>query len=208
MQYFLEGLLLGLAYAMPIGAQNIFVIQSAAAEGIPRSLRTAAVVSFFDVSLSLACFFGLGMLLTRFHFIQALLVVVGCFFLLNLGYKLIVSPAEIDLRKEGGSLSLTSIVRSCFVLTWFNPHALIDGSLLFGTYRASMEQGAILPFLVGVMLASPLWFFSLTGVVGSLRSMVPASFFRALNTGCGVVLILFGLKLGYLSVGFLRSLIV
>ena len=60
MPYFVQGLTMGLAYVAPIGVQNLFVIHSALAHPRRRALATAGIVIFFDVTLALACFFGVG----------------------------------------------------------------------------------------------------------------------------------------------------
>ena len=60
MIYFLQGLTMGLAYVAPIGLQNLFVINSALTHSRHRALLTALIVIFFDVTLALACFFGIG----------------------------------------------------------------------------------------------------------------------------------------------------
>ena len=60
MGFFFQGLTLGLAYVAPIGMQNLFVIDSALTKPRRRALLTALIVLFFDVSLSLSCFFGIG----------------------------------------------------------------------------------------------------------------------------------------------------
>ena len=54
---------MGLAYVAPIGAQNLFVIQSAIGQKRSRAFLTALIVVFFDVTLALACFFGIGALI-------------------------------------------------------------------------------------------------------------------------------------------------
>ena len=63
MGFFFQGLTLGLAYVAPIGMQNLFVIDSALTKPRRRALLTALIVLFFDVSLSLSCFFGIGKLM-------------------------------------------------------------------------------------------------------------------------------------------------
>ena len=63
MHIYLQGLTMGLAYVAPIGAQNLFVIQSAMGPSRRRAFLTALIVTFFDVTLALACFFGIGALM-------------------------------------------------------------------------------------------------------------------------------------------------
>ena len=66
MNIFLQGLTMGLAYVAPIGMQNLFVINSALTNKRKRALLTALIVIFFDITLSLACFFGIGTIMQKF----------------------------------------------------------------------------------------------------------------------------------------------
>ena len=196
---FFEGLILGLAYLMPIGSQNIFVIQSALNEGIPKSFRTAFIVSIMDISLEIFCFYGLGILLQEFPLLQLLLLGGGALFLIGLSYKLIKDETQLKVAQEKQVLTLSQVIRTTFVLTWFNPHAIIDVSLLLGTYRATVTEISY-AYLLGICLASPVWFFTLTGVVGGLRHVLPQKFFRVLNILCAIVLLGFAFKFSLLFV--------
>ena len=49
MEYFLQGLTMGLAYIAPIGMQNLFVINSALAHSRRRALLTALIVRFLTL---------------------------------------------------------------------------------------------------------------------------------------------------------------
>lgn len=73
MKYFLQGLTMGLAYVAPIGLQNLFVINSALTHTRKCALLTALIVIFFDVTLALACFFGVGAVMQRYEWLQAAL---------------------------------------------------------------------------------------------------------------------------------------
>ena len=63
MLYLFQGFLLGLAYVAPIGMQNIYVINSAIKSEKLKAYQVALVTSFFDISLALACFFGIGLIM-------------------------------------------------------------------------------------------------------------------------------------------------
>lgn len=52
MDFYLQGLALGLAYVAPIGMQNLFVINSALTQPRWRALLTALIVIFFDITLA------------------------------------------------------------------------------------------------------------------------------------------------------------
>lgn len=79
MDFYLQGLALGLAYVAPIGMQNLFVINSALTQTRLRALATALIVIFFDVTLALACFFGIGLVMQKYPPVQLGILLLGAF---------------------------------------------------------------------------------------------------------------------------------
>ena len=74
MEIFLQGLTMGLAYLAPIGAQNLFVINTALTAPLGIALVTAGIVAFFDISLALACFWGIGLVIEHSLLLQKALL--------------------------------------------------------------------------------------------------------------------------------------
>ena len=156
MNIFLQGLTMGLAYVAPIGMQNLFVINSALTNKRKRALLTALIVIFFDITLSLACFFGVGTIMQRFKWLQ---MVILC------------------------------------VVTWFNPQAIIDGTMMLGAFHVTLAAGQETPFITGVACASFSWFIGLTFLISLISSKFNAKVMRWINIVCGVIIIGYGLKL-------------
>ena len=67
---YFQGLSLGLAFAAPIGMQNLFVINSAMGRKLGRAMATSLIVTFWDISLGLACFLGAGALMAALPWLQ------------------------------------------------------------------------------------------------------------------------------------------
>ena len=80
---------MGLAYVAPIGLQNLFVINSALAHTRRRALITALIVIFFDVTLALACFFGIGALMERFQLLNMMILLAGGIIVVLIGISLL-----------------------------------------------------------------------------------------------------------------------
>jgi L-lysine exporter family protein LysE/ArgO len=90
---------------------------------------------------------------------------------------------------------LARLIASCFAVTWLNPQAVIDASLLMGGYRASLPPGASTYFILGVCLASASWFSGISVLVAVLRARFNAGVVRWINIVCGAALVVYGIRL-------------
>ena len=202
MPTYLQGLTIGLAYVAPIGMQNLFVINSALTQPRRRALLTALIVIAFDISLALACFFGIGALVERFDWLQRLILIVGGCIVVWIGIGLLRDKPTLD-RDVDVSIPLPRLAAKAFVVTWINPQALIDGTMMLGAFRASLPEGGDLPFICGFGSASALWFLTLSTVVSLLGSRFNEKILNVINKVCGVVIIFYGCRLAW---NFLRLL--
>jgi len=94
------------------------------------------------------------------------------------------------------SRTTIQVIASCFAVTWLNPQALIDGSLLLGGFKASLPDVASYIFIAGVCIASMTWFTSITTIVSKLKKVISNNVLRWINIACGLVIVLYGLRLG------------
>ena len=197
MEFYLQGLTIGLAYVAPIGLQNLFVINSALTQKRGRAYLTALIVTFFDVTLMLACFFGGGALMDRFRWLQLGVLLVGSLIVCWIGIGLLRSKATLDTSRADVNMPVLKLAGKACVVTWFNPQALIDGTMLFGAFHASLPAGLELPFVMGAASASILWFSGITTLITLFSAKFNDKVLRVINIVCGCVIIFYGLKLLY-----------
>ena len=194
MNIFLQGLTMGLAYVAPIGMQNLFVINSALTNKRKRALLTALIVIFFDITLSLACFFGIGTIMLKFKWLQMVILCVGSLIVIYIGISLLRAKTQ-DLEKDQPTMSIKKTISSACVVTWFNPQAIIDGTMMLGAFHVTLAAGQETPFITGVACASFSWFIGLTFLISLISSKFNAKVMRWINIVCGVIIIGYGIKL-------------
>ena len=194
MNIFLQGLTMGLAYVAPIGMQNLFVINSALTNKRKRALLTALIVIFFDITLSLACFFGIGTIMQKFKWLQMVILCVGSLIVIYIGISLLRAKTQ-DLEKDQPTMSIKKTISSACVVTWFNPQAIIDGTMMLGAFHVTLAAGQETPFITGVACASFSWFIGLTFLISLVSSKFNAKVMRWINIVCGVIIIGYGIKL-------------
>lgn len=192
----IKGLLFGLAYVAPIGMQNLYVINTALKQSRHKAYITTIIVIFFDISLSLACFLGVGQLLKVFPIIKQGLWLIGGGLVAYMGISLLRDKgSDNQTISEPESFSYRKVVIAAFTIAWLNPQALLDGTLLLGAFRASLPGTAGDIFLIGVMISSFIWFNSLTTIFNLLKAKINLRILVMINRVCGVIMIGYGVRL-------------
>ena len=196
MNIYLQGLTMGLAYVAPIGLQNLFVINTALTQKRSRVYLAALIVIFFDITLGLACFLGVGALMQTLPWLQKVILGIGSLIVIWIGIGLLRAKASM----EGGrdvNVPIWKVISTACVVTWFNPQAIIDGTMMLGAFRASLPAGSDLFFICGFASASVLWFLGISTIISLFSAKFNDKLLNIINKVCGAVIIFYGLKLAW-----------
>lgn len=191
----IKGFTIGIAYVAPIGMQNMYVINTAMTQSRSRMYQVAIITILFDISLALACFFGMGALIEAVPIVKKVMLGLGSIAIIWIGIQLIRSTPKLNTSVETKK-TLLQVALSCFLVTWANPQALIDGTLLFGGFRASLPAEMAKYFIIGSSLASFVWFGSLGTIVSVFKKVFNEKALKVINVVCGIIIIYYGIKLG------------
>ena len=194
MDIYLQGLTMGLAYVAPIGLQNLFVINTALTQAKLRVYLTALIVIFFDVTLGLACFFGVGAIMSASPLLEMAILLIGSLIVMWIGFGLIRAKDTMDTSTKV-DIPLLKVVTTACVVTWFNPQALIDGSMMLGAFKATLPAGTDVFFVGGFASASVMWFLGISTIISLFSAKITDKTLRIINVICGAVIIFYGLKL-------------
>ncbi|MFD1671101.1 LysE/ArgO family amino acid transporter [Agrilactobacillus yilanensis] len=194
MTIFLQGLIFGVAYIAPIGMQNLFVVSTAIEQPIKRAFKVALIVIAFDISLALACFYGMGKLLQSTTWLELLVLLVGGLLVIYIGLQLL-RQKNVTMETTNEQFSYKLAILTAFSVAWLNPQALVDGSVLLGAFRVTLADNVAHLFIIGVMVASFVWFISITGLVSKFKHLVSPKILLWINRICGGIIILYGIKL-------------
>ena len=178
----------------PIGLQNLFVINTALTQRKSRVYATALIVIFFDVTLGMACFFGVGAIMNASPVLEMAVLGIGSLIVIWIGIGLLRAHDTMDTGTKVDVPILKVITTAC-VVTWFNPQALIDGSMMLGAFKATLPAGTDFFFVGGFASASVLWFLTISTVISLFSAKFNDKTLRIINIVCGAVIIFYGLKL-------------
>jgi len=187
---------MGLAYVAPIGMQNLFIINTALTQNKSRIYLTALIVIFFDVTLAIACFFGVGAIMKKSPWLEMTVLLIGSITVIYIGSRILCTKSSLDTLTDV-NVSVLKVISTACVVTWFNPQALIDGSMMLGAFKATLSANEASKFILGVAVGSTLWFLGISTLIPIIRDKFNHRVLRLINIVCGIVIIFYGIKLHY-----------
>lgn len=194
MIYFVKGLMLGFAYVAPIGVQNLFAVNTSLTQTKKRAYITAFIIMFFDITLSITCFLGAGAVMSASKWLELIVMGIGSLVVIYIGYSIIKSEANMDGNTDV-DIPLAKVITTACVVTWFNPQALIDGTMLLGASKVAIPQAYGYVFILGVCVASASWWFGLTTIITLFKAKITSKIFRMINIVCGAFILFYGANL-------------
>jgi L-lysine exporter family protein LysE/ArgO len=188
----IKGFVLCASLIIAFGPQNLYILQ----QGLRRQylLTTALISTFGDFMLIGISVGGFGAVLASHQGILQALTGVGALFLAGYGMRSICAA----LRKNAiacdvtnsGPATLRGATMLCLGFTFLNPAAYVDTLFMIGSASGHYPPQERLIFGAGAVLASALWFFSLTYAASYLSPVFrkPISW-RLLNGISGCIMI-------------------
>ncbi|MDB9525066.1 LysE family transporter [Oscillatoria sp. CS-180] len=208
----LEGLILGLSIAAPVGPIGILCVRRTLALGrwigLVSGLGAATADGFYG------CIAGFGLTaIADFLTNQSMgLRIVGGLFLGYLGIKTFLTKPSLEISStavdgQGAELavvgeksavprSLLTAYGSTLALTLTNPATILSFAAIFagiGIIESGQDYWTSGVLVLGVFLGSALWWLFLSGAVSLFRDRIKPTHMRWLNRLSGIILLVFSL---------------
>lgn len=195
-----EGLALGSALIIAIGAQNAFVLR----QGLARQHVFAVCTVCFGGDVLLISL-GAGGMGTAFRADPLILQGVawaGTVFLLFFAVRAFARAthpqALMPVAAAGTAKSLGTAVTTALAVTFLNPHVYLDTVLLLGGVAARFAGFDRIMFACGAALASLLWFYGLGfGAARWSRFLTRPNTWRVVDIGIGLMMLALAASLGH-----------
>ncbi len=158
----LKGFITTISLIVAIGAQNAYLLKL----GLLKQHIFKAVLfcSLSDLLLISAGIFGLGYFIkgnqTFINAIAIFGIIFLCFYAFT-SFKSAFKNESLKIDNEVKINPLKQVLTMLFVFTYLNPHTYLDTILLIGGIGANIQDELKLLFLLGAVMASFTWFFSL-----------------------------------------------
>ncbi|MBY7897983.1 LysE/ArgO family amino acid transporter [Vibrio fluvialis] len=191
----LQGFGFGATMIIPIGAQNAYVLN----QGIKRNhhLTTATICSFLDIFFISLGIFGGGAILSQSELLLTFVTVGGIAFLTFYGLQ--SWKSAFTTQSEENATTTTARGRRAVILgtlavTVLNPHLYLDTVVILGSIGGQFEGNDRLSFAIGTIMASFVWFYSLS--IGAAKLAPTLSKPRVKQAiDIGVALMMFGIAI-------------
>ena len=160
---FFVGFGAGLSLIIAIGAQNAFVLKQGILKNHPFAI--AALCTFIDSILIIAGVSGLGELFGLNPFLLLFARAGGAAFLLYYGFcslQAVFKNEILDVHHGRMKLSLRKSISITLALSLLNPHVYLDTCILLGSIAGQFSFSERPSFILGAIIASFVWFFSLS----------------------------------------------
>ncbi|MEQ8747142.1 LysE family transporter [Pyruvatibacter sp.] len=193
----LNGVLIGIVVAAPIGPVNLICIRRTLAYGRTNGFVSGLGAAVGDALFAAVAAFGLTAASSLVVTFDDVLQAVGGVFLVGLGIHTFLSkPDDTDTVRTSTRSNLIAAVLATFMLTITNPATMLGFVAIFGGVGGlvTTEPGLITAALlvVAVFIGSALWWLGVTMTVGLLRGGMTEQHLFMINRVSGALIVLFG----------------
>ncbi len=192
---YLRGILVGFAFVAPIGMQNIYMFNNALSNKMSKALLYNFLVWFCDALFSFAAFYGIGALISANEIVKIIVMIIGGALTSYIGFNIIRSAKQTAIGSDSKKQTLKQALMTALIVSWGNPQAMIDGTMMLGASRATLTFEQSILFITGVVTASFIWDHGITIGFNLLRDKLPKKFLLAINLISGIIVAVYGLYL-------------
>lgn len=200
MEKYLSGLFLQASLIFALGAQNLFVLESALHRR--RHFLVSTICVLCDSILIMLGVLGAASVFVQYPWLKIIFGILGVGFLFYYGIlKLFERPSLQVIKEDQGCLknvfTTKSMIMKTLGFTLLNPHVYLDTLVLIGGYSAQYNKlQDRLIFGFGASSCSFLWFFMLSIFASKMNKYVNnLKIMRGINLISGIVLILLSCNL-------------
>ena len=206
---FIQGMIIGLTLAVPVGPISLVCIHRTVANGRLHGIVSGLGVATADSFYAAVAFLGLTAISGLITGHQVLFRLMAGIVLIFIGMRVFRSiPAAVS--PNDGQEPFLGDYLSLLVIAIANPLTIIFFITIlpgFGVVAQGTTLIAAVPFVAGVFLGSAVWWISLCGSLGAVRSRLSTENLRQINRISGILITCFGigmLILLYVAPGILR----
>ncbi len=159
---FIKGFFVTISLIVAIGAQNAYILKLGLLK--QHVLKAVLICIFFDILLISLGVYGLGFFIQGKQLLINGIAIFGILFLCFYAFSCFKSAftnSSLKIDDKVKTNPLKEVLGLLLVFTLLNPHTYLDTVLLIGGIGANIEDSLKPYFILGAVLASSSWFFTL-----------------------------------------------
>lgn len=192
---FIQGIIIGLTLAVPVGPISLICIRRAIDGGRLHGIVSGTGVATADTFYAAVAVLGLtvvsGFIVTHQFFFRAVAGLV----LIAVGIRIALSIPDAQ-GADGGNGSYVKDYLSLFAIAIANPMTILFFLVVlpgFGIVLGGTSLMASAGFILGIFTGSVAWWIVLCGAVGSVRTRMNTRNLMLINRVSGAIIVLFGI---------------
>lgn len=190
----LQGMIIGLILAVPVGPLSLMCIQRSLSEGKLHGIVSGLGVATADSFYALVAFLGLTVISGFILSWQDYFRVIAGLVLIAAGIKIFLTLPQADSPREVPESYLRDYL-SMAAITLANPMTITFLMVTlpgFGFVFGGSSLPSTVEFVGGFFGGSMLWWIVLCGMLGAVRSRIGAGALRLINRVSGICILCIG----------------
>jgi putative LysE/RhtB family amino acid efflux pump len=189
---FLVGIIIGFVVAAPVGPVGLLCVRKTLEYGLTGALAVGLGTALADALYASIAAFGLAAIS---EYLLAHIVyckILGAILLLALAIKEYTSKAQVVESVQISQKSLLQLIITTFVLTCFNPIAIMSFIGIFAMLSDRLLNiSNPIVMIVGVFIGSILWYLFLGKIIHHTQHLLPDRFIFSIRKISAIIFALF-----------------
>ena len=192
-EYFVNGVLIGLVFGMPIGAVGAMSIQRTINHGVVAGFISGAASSLADVLYACVGAFGLTVISDFLLTYQMPIHLIGAYLMILIAIRMITKKEMMLSTEKADVKDYLKMFLSSFAVAITNPAAIISFLFAFSVFGINGTPGFIdgIQLVTGVFLGTLCWWLLLVVLVNFMKKKLTEKWLYRLNVLFGLILIVF-----------------
>lgn len=193
LEYFINGVLIGLVFGMPIGAVGAMSIQRTINHGVVAGFISGAASSIADVLYACVGAFGLTVISDFLLTNQMPIHMIGACLLILIAIRMITKKEMMLSAETADVKDYLKMFLSSFAVAITNPAAIISFLFAFSVFGINGTLGFSdgIQLVTGVFLGTLCWWLLLVVLVNFMKKKLTERWLYRLNVLFGLILIVF-----------------
>lgn len=199
-----QGIFLGVIVSVPVGPVNVICLQGTVQHGKLYGFKSTIGGTLADSIYAAIAILGLNVFISFVNKNQFIFEMGSSLVILTFGAILLLNKTvKNEWKKQATPVRCIGNSVKSFFLTISNPLTVLFFVAYLANFKisgGSLNYMLTICFVMGVVIGSMLWFYSLSSIIAHYKHRLNLNHFRKINKVCGYLLCLLAIVLFFKSI--------